>query len=223
MGNERRELAMPISPASLAGALNMRSSGSSTRRSDQTHSLRAEVPAKSTTMKDSDSDEASLFFTLTSTRETALRELWFPFATTIDARRGMVSIVRAQGAYRCCPKPRVVVPAQVLFDIELQPDATGASELTLVVTVNAGAMSRGPEDQLRVAFLERPRGKYLSRYLAAAVFSNPDETWDLPKLRDLTGLDETQLRRRLFAESHSLTELVRRQRMQRALIDRFSI
>ncbi|WP_157697745.1 hypothetical protein [Caballeronia calidae] len=109
-----------------------------------------------------------------------------------------------------------------MFDIELHPDATGASELTLVVPVDADSISRGPEDQLRVALLERPGGKSLSCYLAAAVFINPDETWDIPRLSDLTGMDETQLRRRLFAESHSLTELVRKQRMQRALINRFS-
>jgi hypothetical protein len=109
-----------------------------------------------------------------------------------------------------------------VFDMELFPDATGAYELTMTVLVNSDGVSRGPKEQLRDALLDRPSGKPLSCYLAAAVFSDPDETWDLPKLSNLTGMDAGQLRRRLFAESHSLTELVRRQRMQRALINRFS-
>lgn len=145
-------------------------------------------------------------------RPLVIRALSLPFALHCTCSRGGQRIEQRRA--RSLDRDEIHLRPQSTIDYWLLPDITGAA--AAIWWIDERSPPAGPLQMLRDAFYE-PRHSF-SATLSRAVFLYPERPWSLTSIAADLCKPARSVQMRLFRENESFAAIVRRQRLQRALL-----
>jgi hypothetical protein len=159
-------------------------------------------------------------YRIATTRRLSIRDMWFPFPIDLTVRRGSAEMSQSGRDCRSLRSGSRVLPSMTLIAMYVSPDAGGAAEIVLDPPGELSSIGeRSFIERIRTALDQKAATRQLTRELATAVFCLPKADWSMSRVASVLGINGQRLSQRLNWENHCLTEIVRRQRYQRTLLE----
>ncbi|RKR31311.1 hypothetical protein B0G82_7452 [Paraburkholderia sp. BL17N1] len=146
-------------------------------------------------------------YLLYRTRPLSLERIWFAFPVQLWVLRGQLRSRRSSHGTKLVRISRTKVPELDRFDIDADPDVTGA--VCVAIEPDLSGVTNVWEAQLRASLNDKISTKSVTRALAAAVFLHPHLDWRILTVAMRSGVSGEHLQQRLRFEGYSFSEVVR--------------